>query len=54
MPEVKDVEDDRDFIRDIEGTENMKRSVYTASINLKDENEIGEGLEVRATDLRPR
>lgn len=54
-PEVKDVEDDRDFIRDIEQTENMKRSVYTASINLKNEADIGEGLqEPRPTDPRKR
>jgi hypothetical protein len=43
-PEVKDVEEE-DFARDVEQTERMKRSVFTASINLRDDLDgIGGGL----------
>ena len=43
-PEVKDVEEE-DFARDVEQTERMKRSVFTASINLRNDLDgIGEGL----------
>lgn len=52
MPQIKDAEeDDRDFIRDIEQTEEMKRSVFTASINLKNESAMmGEGLQETKRD----